>query len=206
VSDLWEYEGEQTEDEKRHRAVWVLVVIACVAVIVVCLAVLFGKGDGPKNAANLGAPDTGSPSTSGFPTASATSASPSDSSTVVPSTPVATGTPRTGNPCPSAGPCIVPGDGGAITAVNAYRAAHAEPPVPGGVSDGAQACALVNGTGTTCVPHYADTALAAQDGTLAVSKIAGFASPWLLDPGISSMSAGWAFVKGQYVCVLLKTS
>ena len=202
MSELWEYEDD-VEDEKRHRAVWVLVVLACAAVIVVCLAVLFGKGDGSKNAANLGAADTSlAPSSPDL--ATQTIASTPATATPTSSTPVVTGTPGAGNPCPSAPACVVPGDGGAIAAVNAYRAAHHLPAVPGDVSDAAQTCAMLKGGGSTCVPHYAFTALASQDGTLAIGKIAQFASPWLLDPGISTMSAGWAYVDGQYECVLLK--
>ena len=204
MSDLWEYEDE-TGDEARHRAVWIVVVLACAAVIIVCLAVLFGRGDGSRNVANLGV--AGSSSTSPSPDLTTATGGPTYSSpSPTPSTSAVTGTAGAGNPCPGAPACIVPGDGGAIAAVNAYRAAHHEPPVPDGVSNGAQACALMRGSGATCVPHYAFTTLASQDGTLAVTKMAEFASSWLLDPGISSMSVGWAFVGGQYECVLLKTS
>lgn len=202
MSELWEYEGDQAEHETHHRAVWALVVLACAAVIVVCLVVLFGKGDGSKNLANLGA-TSHAPSSPDL--ATQTVASTPSTSTPASSTPVPTGTPgATGNPCPSAPACVVPGDGGAMAAVNAYRAAHHLPAVPGEVSQAAQTCALHNGSGDTCVPHYAYTALASQDGTLAIGKISQFASSWLLDPGVSTMSAGWAYVGGQYECVLLK--
>ena len=205
MSEFWEYEGEEAGEHNRHRAVWALVVITCAAVIIVCLAVLFGKGDGSKNVANLGAPATSTAPSSPDLTAQ-TSSAPSPSVATTPVSSVVTGTPGTGNPCPGAPACVVPGDGGVIAAVNAYRAAHHEPPVPGEVSEAAQTCALLKGSGASCVPHYAFTSLQTQDGTLAVGKIAEFASPWLLDQGISTMSAGWAFVDGQYECVLLKTS
>jgi hypothetical protein len=54
------------------------------------------------------------------------------------------------------------------------------------------------------VPHYAWTSLADQDGAKAVRKIADFGRDWLLDPSVKTISVGWAYVGGQYECVLLK--
>ena len=76
--------------------------------------------------------------------------------------------------------------------------------VPGGVTTNAQVCARRRGTGPTCVPHYAWTSLGDQDGAKAVAKIASFGSGWLLDPKTTAISVGWAYVGGQYECVLLK--
>jgi hypothetical protein len=98
----------------------------------------------------------------------------------------------------------VDGDGGALAAVNAYRTRHGLTAVPGGVSTNAQTCAENKGTGPTCVPHYAWTAVPDQDGAQAVGKIADFGSDWLLDASTKTISVGWAYVNGQYECVLLK--
>jgi hypothetical protein len=98
----------------------------------------------------------------------------------------------------------VAGDGGALAAVNAFRTDHGLPAVTGGVSQNAQTCAQNKGSGPTCVPHYAWTSLADQNGTKAVAKIAAFGSDWLLDRGTQTVSVGWAYVGGSYECVLLK--
>jgi hypothetical protein len=119
--------------------------------------------------------------------------------TSVPSKPT-----RTGNPCESATSCVVSGDGGALAAVNAVRAAHDLPAVSGGVSSNAQTCAQNRGGGSTCVPHYAWTSLPAQNGAKAVTKIAQFSGDWLLDPNTTTVNVGWAYTGGAYECALLK--
>ena len=88
--------------------------------------------------------------------------------------------------------------------MNAYRTQHGLAAVPGGVTHNAQICALNKGGGSTCVPHYAWTSLPDQDGATAVTKIADFGSDWLLDKSTKTVSVGWAYVGGQYECVLLK--
>jgi hypothetical protein len=54
------------------------------------------------------------------------------------------------------------------------------------------------------VPHYAWTALPDQNGAKAVAKIASFGSSWLLDRSTKTINVGWAYLGGQYECVLLK--
>ena len=205
------------DDDRRSRrhALWALLVLGCLALIVGCLMVLLGGGGGEKPAVNLLPPvqtPTQSPSTSHGPTSRAstghavaglsTSAglpTPADSLPTSPAGPV-----RRGDPCPTSAPCVVDGDGGALAAVDAYRSAHGMTAVPGGVTTNAQVCARRRGTGPTCVPHYAWTSLGDQDGAKAVAKIASFGSGWLLDPKTTAISVGWAYVGGQYECVLLK--
>lgn len=197
----------------RRRALWVMVVLACLALIVGCLMVLLGGGGSSKQHHVDLLPPVHTPSstpTRAGPTQSepaARSPSPSTGSATSPSLDTGTeptGPPRRGDPCAGAGSCVVDGDGGALAAVNAYRSAHGLPAVPGGVTSNAQLCAEHEGNGPTCVPHYAWTAVADQDGAKAVRKIVGFGSAWLLDRSTTTISVGWAYVGGQYECVLLK--
>lgn len=193
----------------RRHALWALVVLGCLALIVGCLMVLLGGGGGQHRAVNIMPPvqtPTGTlhHSTDGQSTSS--SAQPSTSARSSPSG-LATspaGAIRRGNPCSDAPTCIVSGDGGALAAVNAFRAQHGLSAVTGGVTPNAQTCAQNKGSGPTCVPHYAWTALPEQDGAKAVAKIAAFGSDWLLDRSTQTVSVGWAYVGGQYECVLLK--
>jgi hypothetical protein len=195
----------------RRRALWVMVVLACLALIVGCLMVLLGGGSGPKQHHINLLPPVHTPSSSAPRAtqsgAAGRSTSPSTGTATSPSLATSTapaGPPRRGNPCAGSSSCVVGGDGGALAAVNAYRTAHGVPAVPGGVSSNAQICAQDKGSGPTCVPHYAWTALADQNGARAVRKIADFGSDWLLDQSVKTISVGWAYVGGQYECVLLK--
>lgn len=119
----------------------------------------------------------------------------------------------TGNPCPSIRPCAVTGDAGAaVAAVNQFRAHHGASPVPGTISPQAQQCALQQGEGAACEPHYAWQAVSTQDGRQVINKIAGLGGglAWLLDPRMRSFSIGWAYVPnaaggpGLYECAILK--
>jgi hypothetical protein len=197
----------------RRRALWVMVVLACLALIVGCLMVLLGGGSSPKQHHIDLLPPVQTPASS--PThagrthsqSAGRSLAPSHGATTSPALDTGTepaGPPRRGNPCAGAESCVVDGDGGALAAVNAYRTAHGAPAVPGGVTSNAQVCAEHKGTGPTCVPHYAWTSLADQDGAKAVRKIADFGRDWLLDPSVKTISVGWSYVGGQYECVLLK--
>jgi hypothetical protein len=198
----------------RRHALWGLAVLVGVAAAVVGLMVLFGVGSsgGGNNNAIVPPPlptgsatpgqTAGATTSPASPTSAAASTSSSPTDTASSSTPA---TVRSGNPCTGAATCVVDGDGGAVAAVNAYRAQHHLPPVPGTVTANAQTCALHSGGGATCVPHYAWTSMRTQDGTAAITKIASFAGPWLLDAKMSSFSVGWAYAGGSYQCVLLKT-
>jgi hypothetical protein len=200
----------ESEASRRH-ALWALVVLGCLAVIVGCLMVLLGGGGKAHHAANILPPvqtpatsphhSVGAASTSHAPHSDA-SARAASSATTGASGP--TGAIRRGNPCSSSATCVVDGDGGALAAVNAFRTGHGLPAVTGGVSANAQTCAENKGSGSTCVPHYAWTAVPNQNGARAVAKIAAFGSDWLLDRGTQTVTVGWAYVGGQYECVLLK--
>jgi hypothetical protein len=206
VSELLNGVGEDSddfEDPSRRRALWALLVLGCLALIIASLMVLLGGNGSPKNTdANPAVlPDPNATSSSG----GGTTAPASTSATASASSTAPTSPPASGNPCPAAPSCFVDGDGGAVAAVNAFRTKHGVPVVTGAVSAAAQTCALKNGTGPTCVPHYAWTSVPSQDGRLAVTKAAQFAGPWLLDAKMASFNVGWAYVGGQYNCVLLKS-
>ncbi len=199
--------GEEDERSSRRHALWAMVVLGCLAVIVGSLMVLLGGGGGTQHSVNLlppvQTPTAKAPSThqsAGGLSTAATASQPSTAS--APSTP--TSPPQSGDPCPSGASCPVDGDGGALAAVNAFRTQHGLAAVPGGVTRNAQLCAQHLGSGPTCVPHYAWTSLPTQDGAKAVAKIANFGRDWLLDKSTKTISVGWAYVKGQYECVLLK--
>jgi len=213
VSDLLEPDAQfddEPEPGSRRHAVWALVVLGCLALLIASLMVFLGGGKDNKNAnAGLTAPLVTGPAVTTTPSATHTNAA-ATSSQAAPTTQAAPSTTpagriRSGNPCPNrAASCAVDGDGGAIAAVNAFRTKHGQPAVQGSVTQAAQTCAAKNGSGATCVPHYAYTSLPSQDGTKAVAKIADFAQKWLLDPKMSTFSVGWAYVRGTYECVLLK--
>jgi hypothetical protein len=115
--------------------------------------------------------------------------------------------PATGNPCPSSGACTVSGDaGGVVAALNGFRVSHGVPAVPGGASSQAQQCALDEGAGPACAQHFAWEIVPMQDGARVISQIASRGAQWLLDPDMTSVSVGWAFVPstGQYECAILK--
>ncbi len=132
----------------------------------------------------------------------ASSAAPTQSATPTP-----TPTP-TGPPCPASTPCTVPGDAGnALAAITAFRAAHGAPAVPGTVSDQAAQCALSQGDGATCRPHYAWETVPTQDGNAVVASLGSRDAGWLLDPAMTSFSVGWSYTPGnggQWSCAVLK--
>jgi hypothetical protein len=212
VSDLLTSPSDDEEDpeDSRRRALKGLTVLAAVAAVVVGLVLLIvavsGTGHPGKRLADNNIteqptePATPTPTTSPTATPSSPSTSPSTSAHATPTS--------TANPCPSATPCAVTGDdGGVVDAVNKFRVSHGRPAVPGSVSANAQQCALKQGNGPTCVPHYAWEAVPTQDGQMVITMIAGRSSglQWLLDPGISSFSVGWAYAPGSgYECAILK--
>src|SRR5262249_18304986 len=65
--------------------------------------------------------------------------------------------------CPDQRPCIVPGDGGMLQAINRLRAQRGLGPVIAGdrVAE-ARACALHNGEGETCPQYYAHMGAGSQ--------------------------------------------
>ena len=209
MSEMLDAPEYDAEANRRRRAIWGLTVLACVAVIFVSLLVLFGGGGGPSNHSHGNAVPTGPAvtyETSSHASASASKAASSTAAaTTAPTTSLPASPARTGNPCNGQASCLVSGDGGALAALNSFRAQHGLAPVAGGVSTNAQTCALNQGSGSTCVPHYAWTGLPTQNGAEAIQKISQFGSSWMLDSGIQRIDIGWAYVGGQYQCVLLKS-
>lgn len=217
MSDLLTAPPDDSDSAARRRALWGLSALVLAAVVIVAGMILFsGK---PGGGGRHGLADRLPTETSSAPPGSSAShAHVSVSRTATPTpTPTPTRTPTrpkptsTANPCPSAAPCAVPGDaGGAVAAVNAFRVGHGSKAVPGTVSTNAQQCALTQGDGPTCVPHYSWQPIAVQDGPRVVGMIAARDSAWLLDPAMTSFSVGWGYqpgaggAQGQYEFVVLK--
>ena len=200
-------DSDGSDGASRRHGLWGLLVLALAAAVVVSSMMLLSGNSGGDHRGLIGITDTAQPTTS--PTSGATppSLSPSRTATTTSARPRPT---RTGNPCPSAAPCTVPGDGGgAVAAVNAFRVSHGGKAVPAAVSAQAQQCALQQGNGPTCVPHYAWQPTPVQDGARAVAGIAGRGdgTQWLLDPAVSSFSVGWAYAPGTgYELAVLKVN
>lgn len=209
------------DSEARRRATWGLTILALVAVLIVAIMVFFvGTSGGKKNTVgdvaepSLTTETSGSPQPSGSATHPSSTAHSSPSRSKTPTTSASATHPKatsTANPCPSPTPCAVDGDAGqAVEAVNAFRVQHGLPPVAGSVSANAQQCALHEGSGPTCVPHYSWEPVATRDGAKAVGAVAGNGgSKWLLDPGMKSFSVGWAYAPGgggHYEFVILKVT
>jgi hypothetical protein len=187
--DLWE--------DPRRRARFILLILAMTAALVVSIMVFFvGTSKGHRDDTSLIDVGTSQPATTVTSKPTTTTTSPTRSaSTTTSAAPKPT---STANPCPSAKPCAVPGDsGGAVAALNKYRASHGQHSVPGAASAQAQQCALGQGDGPTCQPHYAWQPVATQDGAQAINKMAQQdGGKWLLDPAMSSFSVGWAYTPG----------
>jgi hypothetical protein len=218
MTDLWTSPSEEEQTASRRRALWGLTLLVAIAVLVIALMLLvFGRS--PSGRGSQGVPaavattaaNHPGPTTGGTLTHSSTETSP------VPSpSPSATTRPAqtsTASPCPSTAPCVVGGDdGGVIAALNALRTSHGLAAVPGAPTGPAQECALSQGDGPTCVPHYAWQPVPVHDGATVISAIAGRAegAAWLLDPNMTSFSVGWAYAPGgagapgQYECAILK--
>lgn len=207
------------DNEARRRATWGLMILALVAVLIVAIMVFFvGTSGGKKNTvgdiAEPSLPSSGSAQPTGSATHPSSTARSSPSRSKTPTTASATHpkATSTANPCPSTTPCAVDGDDGqAVDAVNAFRVQHGLAAVPGSVSANAQQCALHEGSGPTCVPHYSWEPVATRDGAKAVGAVTGngSGSKWLLDPGMKSFSVGWAYAPGgggHYEFVILKVT
>jgi len=141
---------------------------------------------------------------------SPTSITPTPSTRSTPPTSAPRRTPLpTRTSCPSSAACTLSGDaGGVVAALNQFRVSHGLPAVPGSASTQAQQCALDEGQGPACASHFAWEVAPEQDGGQVISMIAGRGAQWLLDPGMTSFSVGWAFVPStrQYECAILKVA
>jgi hypothetical protein len=211
VSDLLTSGWDDDEDpESRRNAVRGLIVLAVLAVLVIAVVlVIVGTSGGGNHNRRLAddatiLPTEPAPTT----TASEPPSTPTTSASITPSTSAHPTPTSTANPCLSAGPCAVDGDdGGVVDAVNKFRVSHGRAAVPGTVSAKAQQCALKQGAGPSCDPHFAWEAVPTQDGQRVVSMITarGEGKKWLLDAGITSFSIGWAYAPGSgYECAILK--
>jgi hypothetical protein len=196
--------GPSDEDvESRRRAMWALLVLVLVAVFVGAIMVFVlgtsgGGGHHDVSDAGVTPATTPAPSTTSRATHAATTA---HSSPPPPSSTSASPKPTsTANPCPSAQPCAVPNDDGqAVQAVNAFRTSHGRPAVPGSATAKAAQCALSQGDGAACQPHYSwQPGAATPDGAKIIAAIAGRGegAQWLLDPAMTSFNVGWAYAPG----------
>jgi hypothetical protein len=212
VSDFWTVPSSEDEAVSRRRALWGLALLVVAALLVVGLVVLLGRSSGGRGGSNGVAggagPGSGSPPAGPNTTQAATSSATSTSVTAAPTTPTSSG-----GGCPTPAPCVVGSDdGGVVTALNAFRASHGASPVAGSTSAQAQQCALNQGDGPACVPHYAWQPVSTRDGEKVISMIAsgGNGAAWLLDPQVTSVGVGWAYQPGggggagQYECAILK--
>jgi hypothetical protein len=184
---------EPEESDLRRRAAWLLAMLAVVAILfVVLMTVLLNTDSGnPGKSGATGLDDTlGQTSTPNTPIRQPGSTVRSTPTSASSSRSAPTTTPHGTTSCPSQAPCILDGDvGNAVSAINAYRAQHQKPPIPGSVSPAAQTCALHRGNG--CSGGWAETELSTPDGTAAVAKIQQFAH--LLDPQMTAIGVGWAY-------------
>lgn len=193
--------NESGETEIRKRAAWLLAMLALVAILFAALMVTMlggNKGHTPHTALqdpitslSAGPPTSPQPGSSPAQHPSALNGSPEGSGG--PSTPLTgTATTPTGpapHSCPTSAPCALDGDiGNAIAAVNAYRAEHGKPSVPGSVTPAAQKCAASNGS--QCSGGWALTYVSQADGQAAVDKVRSRAHDILT---MTSFEIGWAY-------------
>jgi hypothetical protein len=213
VTDTLGPPPDDETQESRRSALWVLAALGILAVLVVVVMLSFSSGSGHHTNSALNPPVSTAPSQPASTTA--LSASPFARGTI-PARSTARRKPppaRTG-PCPSPAPCAVPGDHAQlVAAIDAFRAAHQLPTVPGTVSAKAQQCALAQGTGPACAPSYSWQAVPAQSAEQVIARLAARdGGKWLLDPSTVSFSVGWAYApgmggaSGQWESAILKIS
>jgi hypothetical protein len=206
--------SNEAEAASRRRAWWGLLTLAAVAVLVVGLIwVLPGRTRAGRGSERL-AGDAASTSTSQPAIGTATAQAGASTRVSPPTRSASTSGPlkqaSTANQCASTAGCVVADDdGGVVAALNAYRTSHGRAAVPGATTGQAQQCALSQGNGSACAPHYAWQPLPTRDGTRVISMIASRSDgiAWLLDPQMTSFSVGWAYQPGgagQYECAILK--
>jgi hypothetical protein len=186
--------------QAQRSALWALAALGIITVLVVMVMLVFTSGGGHHNNNAQNPPVSTVPSEPASTTPPATT--PSAPSPTPPSSTAPRTTPapvRTGNPCPSPAPCAVQGDDAQlVAAVNAFRAAHQLPVVPGTVSPQAQQCALAQGNGPACAPSYSWEPVPAQSAAQVIALIVGRdGGKWLLDPSMVSFSVGWAYAPGE---------
>lgn len=189
---------------ERRRAAAVLAVLAVVAVLLTVVMVkVFGSsgksditGSGPITPAGPAVTFTGTgappnrPSDSNGQTAPATSTHASKSPTSQSSS--APGPSHRHVSCPTSSPCSLPDDiGGAVAAVNSYRAQNGEPPVIGRVSGQARVCALSQGV--TCPNNYYWEPVGRSGKQMIEKVLSRGGSGDLLNPSLHKVQVGWAY-------------
>ena len=206
--------SSEREAASRRRAWWGLLALAALAVLVVGLIwVLPGRTRAGRGSERL-AGDASTTSASQPAVGTATAQAGASTRVSPPTRSASTSGPlkqaSTANQCAATAGCVVAGDdGGVVAALNAYRTSHGAAAVPGATTDQAQQCALSQGNGSACAPHYAWQPVPTRDGTRVIGMIASRSDgrAWLLDPQMTSFSVGWAYQPGgagQYECAILK--
>jgi len=198
----------------RRPAWWVLLTLAAVAVLVVGLLSMLPSRTRAGRGSERLAGDAATTSTSQPAVGTATAQTGASTAASAPTRSASTSGPltqaSTANQCASTAGCVVAGDdGGVVAALNAYRTSHGRAAAPGATTGQAQQCALSQGNGSTCAPHYAWQPVPTRDGTRVINMIASRSDgrAWLLDPQMTSFSVGWAYQPGgagQYECAILK--
>ena len=209
---IWsEFDGADEDDlddrrPVRRHALWAMLVLFFAAAIAGSLMVLLGGGHHRQAILDVpsgSSPRIATPTSAASPTGSSASHAPAvvTARTSLPPSPGSHG-----NPCAGRSSCAVEGDGGAVAAVNAFRAdRHLSPLRSVVVTSAAQRCARAHGSGATCVPHFAYTTLSWQDGAKAIDKVDSFNPGWLLDPHIQRIQIGWWYAGGSYNFAILKS-
>ncbi|WP_375500144.1 hypothetical protein [uncultured Jatrophihabitans sp.] len=198
-------DDELAESDIRKRAAWLLVMLAVVAGLFVVLSLtLFnssdkGKSDGQVDDLPTDVPTSVSPSSSAGRSAGA--------STTTPSTGLSSSSGPVPTPsCPSDATCAVKGDvGGAMSAINVYRALHGKNAVPTTSTSEAEQCALTSGS--KCPSSFVWVRVDDLSGSGVVQGVTGFnSSDDLLDDSAKSFAVGWAYnpASKSLSCALLR--
>ena len=215
MSDLWTSPSGEEEAAAWRRAMWGLLILAAVAALVGLMMVFLGRSHPGRGGTGLagGAPTTSVSQPAVSTTTPASTATRSPTPTRSASTTERAQQTSTASPCPSPAACAVPGDdAGVRAALNGFRTSHGSAAVSGATTGGAQQCALSQGDGPACAPHYAWQPVPTRDGAKVILMIASRSDgpAWLLDPAMTSFSVGWAYLPaaaggpGQYECAILK--
>ncbi len=185
---------ERAESEIRKRAAWLLAMLAVVAGLFVLLSLTLFKSS--SGSSDPSADDTLPVATSAAPSGSSSRPAPRTSATGTSSGATGTGTSSGVVPkpsCPGNKTCAVQGDvGGAMRAINAYRAQHGRKAVPTTSSQAAQRCALTEGD--TCPSSFVWVRVDDLSGSAVVKGVTGFhSSDDLLSDSARSYAVGWAY-------------
>jgi hypothetical protein len=187
------------DDGRRRHGLWGLAVLVMIAVIVVSFMILFtgghtngSSGPGQDDSTLSGALPSGSARSS-----NAAGPAPRSSS-------VSTGS-SSAPPCAAGAACPLSGQIASIAAgINNLRINQGLRPVPASGSSAAQQCAVTQGSGPTCVPHFMYAGVADANPDDAVKALQNVNESWLLDPTVTRLEIGWVRGAGRYNCAVLK--